>query len=231
MDSRRRQPRGAPRDGHDGHDGRASVRGAVRGKRGGAEGGRGAGGGARDGCGGGGASGARGGGFTLLEALAATLVLSIGIMGVAAMQARSLRIGQDAYARAQAVHIARDFFERLRANPDGYRETAAYNAVDTEDAGGAPPDSGCAKAASGCTARQMAGQDVREWMGRFINVDGLDGDGFRAALPGGRGRVSRAPGGNEFTVVISWAEGIPAAGDGPGLPAAAPAVTLRARLE
>ena len=167
------------------------------------------------------------GGFTLLEALAATLILAIGIMGVAAMQVRSLQTSQNAYARAQAIHIARDFFERLRANPGGYRNTAVYDSVDSE--GAAVSGATCYRGASGCAPQQMAQQDVREWTNYFRDAD--DADGRRPALPGGRGQVSRAPNSNEFTVVVSWTERVAAGEGGPELPTAAPAVTLRARLD
>lgn len=58
-------------------------------------------------------------GFTLIEVLIALLVLSIGLLGVAALQTVALRTGQAADMRTRAVLAAMDMAERMRANPAG----------------------------------------------------------------------------------------------------------------
>ena len=55
-------------------------------------------------------------GFTLIEALVALLVISIGMLGIAALQAETLRSGRSAQLRTQAVSIASDLGDRIRAN-------------------------------------------------------------------------------------------------------------------
>jgi len=60
-----------------------------------------------------------GGGFTLIEVLIAVLVLSIGLLGLAALQTGALRVGQKAELRTRAVLAASDMVERMRANPAG----------------------------------------------------------------------------------------------------------------
>lgn len=52
-------------------------------------------------------------GFTLIEALVALLVLSIGMLGVAAMQLKSLQGAHAAYQRSIASLAAQDAQERL----------------------------------------------------------------------------------------------------------------------
>lgn len=54
-------------------------------------------------------------GFTLIEALVALLVLSIGLLGVAAMQLKSLQGAHAAYQRSIASLAAQDAQERLWA--------------------------------------------------------------------------------------------------------------------
>ncbi|EWH00613.1 type IV pilus modification protein PilV [Halomonas sp. BC04] len=63
-------------------------------------------------------SGARG--FTLIEALIALLVLSIGLLGVAAMQIKALQSAHVGYQRAAASLAAKDAVELLwsRFNAD-----------------------------------------------------------------------------------------------------------------
>lgn len=47
-------------------------------------------------------------GFTLLEVLIGLLVLSIGLLGIANLQIKSLRYTQDAYLRSQVIILAQD---------------------------------------------------------------------------------------------------------------------------
>lgn len=54
-------------------------------------------------------------GFTLIEALVALLVLSIGLLGVAAMQLKALQGAHAAYQRSIASLAAQDAQERLWA--------------------------------------------------------------------------------------------------------------------
>lgn len=58
-------------------------------------------------------------GFTLIEALVALLVLSIGMLGVAAMQLKSLQGAHAAYQRSIASLAAQDAQERLWADMEG----------------------------------------------------------------------------------------------------------------
>lgn len=55
-------------------------------------------------------------GFYLLEVLVSLLVLAIGLLGIAALQAQGLRNNHDAYTRSQATMLAYDIIDRMRAN-------------------------------------------------------------------------------------------------------------------
>lgn len=55
-------------------------------------------------------------GFTLIEALVAVLVLSIGLLGVAAMQLKALKGAHVSYQRTTATLAAQDAVERLWVN-------------------------------------------------------------------------------------------------------------------
>ena len=55
-------------------------------------------------------------GFTLIEALVAVLVLSIGLLGVAAMQLKALQSAHVSYQRTTATLAAQDAVERLWIN-------------------------------------------------------------------------------------------------------------------
>ena len=55
-------------------------------------------------------------GFTLIEVLIAMIVLAVGLLGLAGLQATSLRNNQSAYNRIKATQLAYDIADRMRAN-------------------------------------------------------------------------------------------------------------------
>lgn len=80
-------------------------------------------------------------GFTLLEVLIALLVTSIGLLGLAAMQLTAIKQNHNAYLRAQAVEIAHQIAEDMRANRAAAL-AGAYNLglADAAPAGGSVAD-------------------------------------------------------------------------------------------
>lgn len=56
-------------------------------------------------------------GFTLIEVLVTLLVLAIGLLGLAGMNARMLNSQFEAYQRAQAMMLVEDMASRIRSNP------------------------------------------------------------------------------------------------------------------
>jgi type IV pilus assembly protein PilV len=55
-------------------------------------------------------------GFTLIEVLVALIVLSVGLLGIAAMYVETLRANRDALVRTQAIALASDLADRIRSN-------------------------------------------------------------------------------------------------------------------
>lgn len=55
-------------------------------------------------------------GFGMIEVMVAVLVLAVGVMGFAGLQTRAVRASGDSYYRTQAMAIAQDLAERMRAN-------------------------------------------------------------------------------------------------------------------
>lgn len=55
-------------------------------------------------------------GVTLLEVLVTILVMSVGLLGLAGLTAASIRNNHGAYHRSQAVWLAHDMADRMRAN-------------------------------------------------------------------------------------------------------------------
>lgn len=71
-------------------------------------------------------------GVSLIEILVTTLVLGIGLLGVAALQVSSLSSNQEGFFTSQASSIARDYASRVRAS--GRMITAVPESDDTTTA-------------------------------------------------------------------------------------------------
>lgn len=100
-------------------------------------------------------AGRRCAGSSLIEVLVAMLVLASGILGMNALQTSSLKSNQNSYLRILANTYALDMVERLRANEQGNMAGNYNNPTPTAN-------SNCL-AAAGCSAAQMAANDVFEW--------------------------------------------------------------------
>ncbi len=123
------------------------------------------------------------GGFTLIEVLVTVFLLAVGILGVAGMQAVSVRESGNLYFRTQADLLINDIVDRMRANRNEARglnsgsasgASSSYNGIDTTNVG---TPSGCTNT---CDEGQMATNDGEEW-GQAI---------ASSSLPGGRGTIA-----------------------------------------
>ena len=128
-------------------------------------------------------------GFTLLEVLIALLVLSIGLLGLAALQTISLRAGEMANMRTLSTLLATDIVERMRVNPlgvtlgDYLTDGAAFTAM--------PPDCNT----SDCNTTQLAAFDLGQWQAAVTR------------LPGGQGEITRTDGLVPLhTITVRWDE-------------------------
>jgi len=122
-------------------------------------------------------------GFTLLEILVAIVVLSLGLLGLAGLQAATLRNNQIAYYRAIAIQQTYDMADRIRANQAGVKAGNYNNPAATHHA--------CAPCVS---SKEMAEEDFYQWNNNNARM-----------LPAGIGTVVSGANGS-FVVTISWNE-------------------------
>ncbi|MCG5496890.1 type IV pilus modification protein PilV [Ectothiorhodospira variabilis] len=126
----------------------------------------------------------RSSGVTLIEVLVALFVLSIGLIGIAALQASALQANHGSQLRSQATNLSYDIADRMRTN----RQAALNNDyVGEYEAVGCPNDSEDIPDFTG----SLAERDIAEW--RIALACGL---------PNGRAEISRS--GNEFVIRIRW---------------------------
>ena len=115
-------------------------------------------------------------GFSMLEVMVAILVVAIGLLGLAGLMNAGLRNNQSSSAQSQAVWLAYDMLDRLRAD-----RTVAV-------AGGYNVLMGSAPGGSGFTNTELVG-----WRGLLGN-----------ALPAGTGSVNVV--GNAASVIVQWSD-------------------------
>lgn len=125
-------------------------------------------------------------GFTLLEVLIALLILSIGLLGLAALQTTGLRSNEMASMRTTATQLAYDMSDRMRAN------TAGVDANEYVLTGGVAPPTG---------STAVAAMDLDAWYNAVI------------ALPGGRSSITQCDGtsvppcdGITHIITVQWDE-------------------------
>ncbi|MDO8789969.1 MAG: type IV pilus modification protein PilV [Sulfuritalea sp.] len=134
----------------------------------------------------------RQGGFSMIEVLVTMIIVAFSLLGMAGMQALSLKTQKDASLRSVAVVTGLDLVERLEYNLTGalagnYVETLPKTFTTVAD---------CSSPTAACTAQQMAIYDLNEFQ-TLLNV----------RLPGATATITSAGSGPVvYTVVINWTQ-------------------------
>ncbi|MEX1108175.1 MAG: type IV pilus modification protein PilV [Dongiaceae bacterium] len=132
-------------------------------------------------------------GFTMVETLVALVVLAIGLLGIAALYLNSLQAGRTAIYRTQAVNLAADLADRIRANRTA---VASYGILFA----GASAEVAACFTTAGCSAAELATSDLSRWK-----------DSVAQLLPNGQGQVvvTLPVGVGEpanYLITVRWAE-------------------------
>jgi len=143
-------------------------------------------------------------GFTLLEVLIAVVILSVGLLGLAALQATSLKSNHHSLIRSQIAILSYDMVDRMRAN----RPAVILGDYDLPTS---TQNANCTTV-TGCTPTEMADHDYFEWTTLIAGAlpagqgmvcrDGGDGDIYDGTDAGTHG----CAGGTEYVVKLWWDE-------------------------
>ena len=93
------------------------------------------------------------GGFSLVEVLIALVIMSVGMLGIAGLYVESMQAGRTSIFRHNAVTLASDVADRIRANPRA--------GVDYQGPGG---NNNCVLGNVNCNPAQMAANDIELWL-------------------------------------------------------------------
>jgi type IV pilus assembly protein PilV len=122
-------------------------------------------------------------GVSLIESMIALLVISVGLLGIAALQISSVSLNSSAYWHSQAVLYAHNMADRIRANEVKIKD---YIGIDTKTA----YTQNCKTAE--CNTEEMRLADAADWSKQV------------SSLPSGRGIIRSEAGSNQLDVVVLW---------------------------
>ena len=121
-------------------------------------------------------------GFTLMEVLVALVVISIGVLGIAAMQASAIASTHSSQTESLVSIEARSLADAMQANPNYWYSgalpasftvsgpasgsTSALGTVSDPTLGASMPN--CASTA--CIAQDLAGYDLQTWGGQLTSL-------------------------------------------------------------
>lgn len=133
-------------------------------------------------------------GFTMLEVLITIVIVALGLLGVAGLQARMQVAEIESYQRAQAIVLIEDMVARMNANRKNSMSYVTTTPLGTDSA------------VADCTGLTGAALDLCAWNNALLGATETSGSSTRGAMIGARGcitnTVSTMP--REFIVAVAW---------------------------
>lgn len=126
-------------------------------------------------------------GFTLVEVLVTVVVISVGLLGIVALQVISLRNNHESYLRTQATALADDIIDRIRSNRDN---APSYTVALTGSLSGGT----------------QAAKDVTEWKSQLKTLLPKTGTTTVADANGAITVTTLSTGSYQVVVTIQWGE-------------------------
>lgn len=142
-------------------------------------------------------------GTSLLEVLITIVILAIGLLGLAGLQARLQSSEMEAYQRAQALILLNDMASRIATN--------RANALSYVTGSSSPLGGTTACPTTTATRQQI---DAGEWCNALRGAGETLGGGNVGAMVGGRGCVESL-GSGEYLVTVAWQGMTPVSAPGP----------------
>jgi type IV pilus assembly protein PilV len=121
-------------------------------------------------------------GFSLIEILITSVIVSISVLGLVSLQLSELRNTRNALISSQASILLTDISERIRANPTQVASYDLAHAATLQAVNCKTKD---------CTPAQLAAYDLYTWQAML-----------KQSLPSGGGTVT--PAGSSLTISIRW---------------------------
>ena len=130
-------------------------------------------------------------GFSMIEILVTLVILALGLLGTAGLQAQALRTNQGGQFRTKAVILAAEIGERMEANKAA--AVAGRYAVNA----GVSTSSSQNCTTNSCNSDDLANYDLDAWQDNVTDV-----------LPGGSWQITQTTIGNPsvYAIMVSWVD-------------------------
>lgn len=130
-------------------------------------------------------------GSSLIEVMVSLFVLAIGLMGILAMQVKSVQFNKSADTYTKAMTLANDIAERIRINP---KNVTAYASTTLPES----PPTNCLTnnvSAAACSAADLVNWDLYHW-----------NETIKQHLPAGAGSITEKTLGtaNYLQIIVSF---------------------------
>jgi type IV pilus assembly protein PilV len=133
-------------------------------------------------------------GASLIEVLVSILIVSLGVVAVANLLAKSAQLGKASEYRAMAALLAADMADRIKANAAGL-QAGNYDLTPAALLTAAPAAAAACANVKACTAAELAAIDLAQWQQNLY-----------ASIPGGTGYIQfdAANGGIGADLWVVW---------------------------
>lgn len=133
-------------------------------------------------------------GVSLIEVLVSILIVSVGVVSLAGLLAKSTQLAKASEFRAIAGLLAADMADRVKANIPAVKG-GTYNMTPAALQAAAPANAAtaCTSAAVACTSAQMAAYDLAQWQQTLFN-----------GLPSGTGYLQYDAAGEAVDLWLAW---------------------------
>jgi len=136
----------------------------------------------------------------MLELLIAVMILSVGLLGLAGLQATGLKVNGSSLMRSEAVMMSYSMLDMIRANPTGSYTTAF--------AANPPSAATCEGSGANCNVSAIAEYDLAMWkcgLGNYNDETVCDTTlEVEGSLPSGDGAITKN--GDVYTVSVRWVD-------------------------
>jgi len=143
-------------------------------------------------------------GFSLIEVLVTIVILAVGLLGLAGLQARALTAESEAFSRGEALVLLQDMADRIAANRADSKLAGASAYSTNTVFGTGHGDADCSALASTVPA-EVAAKDLCEWDMALKGASQTLGGAKVGGVSGARGCLAlQATPIRQFVVTIAW---------------------------
>lgn len=158
----------------------------------------------------------RAGGFSLVEVLVAIAILTIGLLGLAGLQARAHTAEVEAFSRARALMLVNQMADRIATNRvDALDAASSYDTATVFGVATLDPDTEFGVGSGDCsglattTPAEVANRDLCEWHEALSGVSSSGSETNVGALSEVRGCIDQVPAAApeplQYVVTVAWA--------------------------